>query len=120
MKSVLSKRTILFSLLFILILSACSGNGDDSAGDEGEGTSDTSGETYEWSIGWNTIEDSIRGVAAQEFKRILEEESDGRITIDLFPNEQLGTDNEMIESIQVGALDFQLSSSGALAEIMPE
>src|SRR5699024_2743131 len=32
----------------------------------------------------------------------------------------LGSDNEMVESVQVGALDFQLSSSGVLAEIMPE
>src|SRR5699024_5950646 len=80
----------------------------------------SSGESYEWSVGFNTVEDSIRGEAAKEFKKVLEEESDGRITIELFPNEELGSDNEMVESVQVGALDFQLSSSGVLAEIMPE
>ncbi len=112
MKCLTSKTTILLLLISLLILSACSSNsgGGDSSSDE----------SYEWSVGFNTVEDSIRGVAAQEFKKFLEEESDGKITVELFPNEQLGTDNEMIESIQVGALDFQLSSSGALAEIMPE
>src|SRR5690625_3502660 len=104
-------KIVLSVLLLLFMMSACS---DDST-DDG-----STGETYEWSLGFNTDEDSIRGVAAEEFKRILEEESDGRIVIELYPNEQLGSDNEMVESIQVGALDFQLSSSGVLAEIMPE
>ena len=122
MKSLFSKGAFLFALIFILVLSACGGNdeGEDTASDDTSGEGESSGETYEWSIGWNTIEDSTRGVAAQEFKRILEEETDGRITVELFPNEQLGTDNEMVESVQVGALDFQLTSSGVLAEMIPE
>ena len=106
-------KSIVMAILVLFILAACSSNGDDLA--DGDG-----GESYEWSVGFNTVEDSIRGEAAKEFKRILEEKSDGNITIELFPNEELGTDNEMVESVQVGALDFQLSSSGVLAEIMPE
>src|SRR5690625_3341871 len=103
-------KSIVMVIFALFILAACSSNGDDSAGGDG-------GESYEWSVGFNTVEDSIRGEAAKEFKRILEDESDGNITIELFPNEELGTDNEMVESVQVGALDFQLSSSGVLAEI---
>lgn len=116
-KKYLKSTIFLALLLFIFVLSACSGDGNGDGKDGGE---TSTGESYEWSVGFNTVEDSIRGVAAQEFKRILEEESDGKIEIKLFPNEQLGSDNEMNESIQVGALDFQLSSSGTLAEIMPE
>lgn len=116
MKFLTSTRNVLLTIVFITVLAACSSNDEESpGGDESAGDA-----SYEWRIGWNTVEDSIRGVAAQEFKRVLEEESDGNITVELFPNEQLGTDNEMVESIQVGALDFQLSSSGVLAEIMPE
>lgn len=114
MKLFTSKINILFMLIVLSLITACSSNGGAGGGE------DSGDNPYEWSIGFNTVEDSIRGIAAQEFKRILEEESDGNIKIELFPNEQLGTDNEMIESVQVGALDFQLSSSGALADIMPE
>lgn len=108
------KRTIFYALLLILVLGACSND------EKSNGNSAAGGESYEWSVGFNTVEDSIRGAAAEKFKQVLEEESDGRIKVELFPNEQLGSDNEMVESIQVGALDFQLSSSGVLAEIMPE
>lgn len=111
------KRNILLMLvvLLLVVLVACSGNDKASSDDASQDEA-----TYEWSVGFNTVEDSIRGAAAHEFKKVLEEESDGRITVELFPNEELGSDNEMVESIQVGALDFQLSSSGVLAEIMPE
>lgn len=115
MKSFKAKSLIVLGFILLFGLAACS----DS--DESSGESDTTGgESYEWSVGFNTVEDSIRGEAAKEFKKVLEEESDGRISVDLFPNEELGSDNEMVESVQVGALDFQLSSSGVLAEIMPE
>src|SRR5690625_7323950 len=110
MKNFRIRGLFLFILFILFVMSACSDN-DDASGDG------SSGESYEWSVGFNTVEDSIRGEAAKEFKKVLEEESDGRITIELFPNEELGSDNEMVESVQVGALDFQLSSSGVLAEI---
>src|SRR5690625_1482680 len=113
MKNFRIKGIFIFILFILFVMSACSDN-DDASGDG------SSGESYEWSVGFNTVEDSIRGEAAIKFKEVLEEESDGRIEIELFPNEELGSDNEMVESIQVGALDFQLSSSGVLAEIMPE
>src|SRR5699024_106181 len=115
MNFIKSKWYLAFVLILLVVMSACSGDDDaDGGGDSGDG------DTYEWSVGFNTVEDSIRGEAAIKFKEVLEEESDGRIEIELFPNEELGSDNEMVESIQVGALDFQLSSSGVLAEIMPE
>lgn len=115
MKSLKTKGFIVLAFILLLALAACSSN-DESSGD-GDASE---GESYEWSVGFNTVEDSIRGEAAKEFKKVLEEESDGRIEVELFPNEELGSDNEMVESVQVGALDFQLSSSGVLAEIMPE
>src|SRR5690625_4456789 len=117
----------IISVILIVFLAACGSNSDNNKGGE-NGANNTSnenndltfGESYEWTMGFNTVEDSIRGVAAKTFKEIIEEETDGRITIELFPNEELGTDNEMVESIQVGALDYQQYSSGGLAEISPE
>lgn len=50
-----------------------------------------------------------------EFKRLVEERSDGRITIDIFPDGQLGGEREMIESTQAGDIQLASPSIGVLA-----
>jgi tripartite ATP-independent transporter DctP family solute receptor len=50
----------------------------------------------------------------EEFGRELEELSDGFITVKIFPNAQLGTERELIELIQIGALSMTKVSSLSL------
>lgn len=50
-----------------------------------------------------------------EFKRLVEERSEGRITVDVFPDGQLGGEREMIESTQVGDIQIASPSVGVLA-----
>jgi TRAP-type transport system periplasmic protein len=45
-------------------------------------------------------------LGALEFKRIVEEESDGRITVNVFPNSQLGGIQEMFAQIATGDLEM--------------
>ncbi len=45
-------------------------------------------------------------MGALEFKRIVEEESDGRIAVDVFPNSQLGGIQEMFTQIATGDLEM--------------
>ncbi len=81
---------------------------------------DAAEQTYRWRIGFNTVEGSVRDVTAREFKRVVEERSNGRIQVEIFPAEQLGSEQEMIESVMIGALDIQLSGGPALQNLFPE
>jgi len=76
--------------------------------------------TYEWNIGYCGSEGAVRDIAAEKFKEVIEEKTNGRITINLFPNEVLGTAQEMVEAVQMGALDFKVAGAGSLTNIMPE
>lgn len=76
--------------------------------------------TYNWRIGFNTVEGSVRDVSAREFKRIVEARSNGRIQVEIFPAEQLGSEQEMIESVMIGALDIQLCGGSALQNLFPD
>src|SRR5690625_2901539 len=49
-----------------------------------------------------------------EFKRLVEERSDGRITIDIYPDGQLGGEREMVESTQAGDIQISSPSVGVL------
>lgn len=114
---------LLFLITIIAVISACSGNEDDASSDttsDDESNSGYSGESHEWQIGFNTPEDSTRGEAAKAFKEVVEEETDGAVTVELFAGETLGSEQEMLEQVESGALDMQMIGGGALQNIVPE
>lgn len=54
-------------------------------------------------------------VALEKFSEIVNENSDGRINIDVFHSSSLGGEREMIEGLQMGTLDMTLVSTAPLA-----
>lgn len=51
---------------------------------------------------------------------LLDEWTDGRITIQMYPSKQLGEEKETIEQTQLGAIDIVRTSVGPVGEIVPE
>ncbi|SFU47865.1 TRAP transporter substrate-binding protein [Halomonas korlensis] len=54
-------------------------------------------------------EENIWHQAAVKFKEKVEANSDGRIEVQLFPNEQLGNEMDVINSIQLGTADMTIT-----------
>jgi tripartite ATP-independent transporter DctP family solute receptor len=50
-----------------------------------------------------------------EFARVVEERTDGRIKIEVYPGSQLGEERAVIEQVQFGAIDFTRVSISPLA-----
>jgi tripartite ATP-independent transporter DctP family solute receptor len=50
----------------------------------------------------------------------VKEKSAGRLRIDIYPSEQLGSEREIIEQLQVGALALAKASSSALEAFVPK
>ena len=63
-------------------------------------------------LGMQGTEGDPQFLGVTEAARVLEESSDGRLTLEIFPNSQLGNFNEMIEQLQLGELDFTLNPFG--------
>lgn len=55
-----------------------------------------------------------------EFERLVEEKSNGTIDIEIYPNGVLGSEREMIELTQTGAIDIAKVSTGALESFEKE
>jgi C4-dicarboxylate-binding protein DctP len=53
--------------------------------------------------------------AADAFKEYVEEHTDGRILVELYPAGQLGNDTELFEMLQMGTLDIHLCASPVIA-----
>lgn len=54
-------------------------------------------------------ENHIYNQAALAFEEEVESRSDGRIDVQIFPNEQLGSESEMVSSIQLGTADMTIT-----------
>ncbi|WP_067093766.1 TRAP transporter substrate-binding protein [Marinomonas atlantica] len=60
-------------------------------------------------FGHPASEDNIWHKAALKFKEVAEAESDGRIEVKLYPNSQLGKEQDVINSIQLGTADMTMT-----------
>jgi tripartite ATP-independent transporter DctP family solute receptor len=57
---------------------------------------------------------------AERIAKEVKEKTSGRIDIQLFPNGQLGSGKDMIESVSAGALQLTTDGAGALGAFLPQ
>lgn len=54
-----------------------------------------------------------------EFARLVEEKTEGRVKIEVYPAAQLGEEKDVIEQVQIGAIDITRTSIAPLTEFSP-
>lgn len=62
---------------------------------------------------------SHSGAMAAVFKTLVESASNNAIEVQLFPNGQLGKDNEVIDQVSAGIIESCISSAGGVAQVYP-
>ncbi len=85
---------------------------------DGEVVGDHGSHTIRMGIG--LAETSPQYLSSQYFADILAERTEGRLTVDVFPNSQLGDDVQMMEMLQTGTLDMSYPSSSPATTYVPE
>ncbi len=116
------------SVLAAALLAACGGNTASSAGASAPAASAAgaaaapaqAGETYTWRMAHEEYNGSMQDVYCQEFAQKLNEKSDGRITLDIYPVGQIGDATQQCELLQNGGLEFAIISPGNTGTIVPE
>ena len=64
-------------------------------------------------------ETSQQHVAATRFADMVEERSEGEITVEVLPGGQMGGQREIIESVQIGTLEMGYGESGLYSNYVP-
>lgn len=59
-------------------------------------------------------------IALTRMAELVDERSDGRLKIEVFPASQLGTEREMVEGLLLGTLDIAVPGAGTLGNFMPD
>lgn len=120
------KKTLALTLVACMsaaLLAGCGGSSDSTTSSSGSSSSSastttpsTSEETYNMSIGMNSVEGDVPYYLAEFFKTAIEEKSEGRVTVDMYPGGQMGGDAEMVENVMAGGLEFY---SGTISTAVP-
>ncbi|MCR4617153.1 MAG: TRAP transporter substrate-binding protein [Lachnospiraceae bacterium] len=101
------KRFIAYaSAVFGIVLCGCAND---------NGTIDT----ITLKAGFSTGASDPRVIATEMFKEEVEKNTDGRITIEIYPDSELGADSELIDGIVNSTVDITASSAGNFANYDP-
>lgn len=107
------------ALVFMFSLSACGSNsGSSSTGDsDNDGNNDSDKETMKLKLSDDQPKDYPTVKGDEAFAKEVEEKTDGRIKIKVYPGGQLGSENDVAEQVQLGSVDFTRMNGSPLADI---
>jgi TRAP-type transport system periplasmic protein len=74
----------------------------------------------EWRFAHEENPDDVQDLYAREFKRLVEERTDGEVTVTIYTYGQLGTEDDLTELTASGAIQFSNASPGHLGTYVPE
>lgn len=108
-----------FLAILLLSVAGCSESESTSSG---KATPETTPPDYPvtWRFALEEIEGSVQHAYAQALKESIEERSDGRILLDIFPYGSLGTSAQLTELAKNGSVQLAFASPGHLADQIPE
>ena len=75
---------------------------------------------YHWTAAMTVSETTINYMIVDKFAELLNERSGGKVTVDLYPGDQLGNDNEMFQAVRDGSIDILTSMSSGMVDFVPE
>lgn len=103
---------ILVPLLVIFFLAACGGESESGS----DSSAEAEGQTYKIRIAHSSAATNDRlENSLQEFKKAVEERSNGRIIVETYPNSQLGGEREELEGVQLGTIEMAVLSTAPFA-----
>jgi C4-dicarboxylate-binding protein DctP len=108
------KRTVLTAVVAALALavSGCARGAGSDAGGDGE-------ETFTLKFSHVVTPNTPKGQAAEKFKELLEASSDGRITVEIYPNSELYGDKDELQALQSNSVQVLAPSTAKFTTIAP-
>jgi C4-dicarboxylate-binding protein DctP len=104
------------AIALAVVLSGCGARGGGAQGGGGGGE----GDQFTIKFSHVVTEETPKGLAAQKFKEVVEEESDGKIKVQIYPNSQLYGDEDEQQALQSGSVQMIAPAPAKLGTIAPQ
>ncbi len=106
-------------LVFCFAFTGCSGNGTEAATETGDaaasGTQKTPYASFKVGTSHNKTSFFYEGLAI--FKELVEKDTNGGVTVELYDSAALGSEGEMAEGVSMGTVDACLVGSSSVAKL---
>src|SRR5690625_3350290 len=115
--------------MFVLSIAlvACGGEDDGASTDSDSGTetsggsdADSGGEEMTLKFAHEEGQGDVQDLYANKFKELIEEKTDGRITVDVYTAGTLGSNMDVLQSLQTGAIEIAITSPGFSGDVITE
>ena len=105
------KKRLAFLMVLVLVIALCAPVAH--AADDGSLLGSESA-TVRFKVGTTTAPDGhyVRGLQAMQ--KLLEEYSNGEMTLDIYPNSALGNESDMMDAVSMGTQEMCLVSTGPI------
>lgn len=113
MKNVKKIAALLLALVMVFSLAACGSKSSD-------GTATNNGQKYTIRIGHSDTTANLIHISLEHFAEAVKERTNGQVEITIYAAEQLGSNAEMIEMVEMGSLDAMMLPSGQQANYCPK
>ena len=113
-RRITAQTLIAIMLIVMLAFSGCGAQNAES------GDSHKDSVEYVIRIGLSDAEDNLLAVSLQNYADWVSEETDGRVFIRLYPDEELGDNTEMAQELVTGTLDAMMMPQGVEATYAPK
>lgn len=105
----LNRSLLVITFAFLTLLPACSS--------EQMAESDR---PTQWRFAIEETVGSVQHKYALKFKELVEERSEGKIEVTIYPYGTLGTSDQITELVDMGVIQFAMASPGHLGKLIPE
>lgn len=111
---------LVVTFIFAAILGGCGANKKGN-NDSKQSSGDTAKQqVIEITYGHGFMPETPQNKSALKFKELVEQRSNGRITVNVFPSGQLGSAKEMFESLQMGTQEIALLPTARISGFNPK
>lgn len=112
------KKAIALAMAVMMVIAMAGCGGGETPGSSESAAN--GGETLQLRLAHEESEGEYQHLFATKFKELVEERSEGRVLIDVYPVGQLGDSTNQVELLQTGAVELAINNPGASATIIPE
>jgi tripartite ATP-independent transporter DctP family solute receptor len=113
------KAVFIVLLLFSMVMAGCSGNKNTSGSNTNSNDSNESADKITIKFAHSSAPGSARDLGAQKFKEVVEAETDGQVTVEIYPASQLGNPTEIVQGVQMGNIEMAISPTSFMGGFQP-